>query len=126
VSSLLRPALYADAVVSGVTGVLLVGAAPILTSWLGLPAELLRAAGLSLLPFVAYVASVARFTPVRLGHLRAIVIVNLLWVAASILLMLVGPDSLTGLGYGFIVAQALVVMAFAEFQWMGYRAAATT
>jgi hypothetical protein len=86
---------------------------------------LLRVAGLSLVPFVLYVAVVARSTPVRLGHVRVIAIVNLLWVAASLLLMLVGPDSLTGLGYAFIAVQALVVMAFAEFQWMGYRAAAT-
>jgi hypothetical protein len=124
-SSLLRPALYTDAIVSGATGVLLVGAAPVLSPWLGLPVELLRVAGLSLVPFVLYVAVVARSTPVRLGHVRAIAIVNLLWVAASLLLMLVGPDSLTGLGYAFIAVQALVVMAFAEFQWMGYRAAAT-
>jgi len=124
-SSLLRPALFVDAIVTGATGLLLALGAPALAPWLGLPVELLRVAGLSLLPFVAYVATVARATPVRLGHVRAIAIVNVLWVAASVLLVLAGPASLTILGYAFVLGQALVVMAFAEFQWLGARATAT-
>ena len=123
-SSLLRPALYVDAIVTGFTGLLLALGAPLLAPWLGLPIDLLRVAGLSLLPFAAYVATVASATPTRPAHVRAIACVNLLWVAASVLLVLAGPATLTLLGYAFVLGQALVVMAFAEFQWMGVRQAA--
>ena len=121
--TLLRPALLADAVVSGATGLLLAAGAPLLAPWLGLPTELLRGAGLCLLPFVAFVALVARSAPVRPGQVRAVVALNALWVVASVALLLLGPASLTGLGVLCVSAQALVVALFAEFQWMGLRGA---
>ncbi len=62
-SSLLRLALSADAVVSGVTGLAMWALAVPLESFLGVPASLLRAAGLGLLPFVAVVAYLATREP---------------------------------------------------------------
>ena len=63
------------------------GAAPILESWLGLPAPVLRFAGIALLPFAAVVGWLALQTsPARAG-VQAIIAANFAWVAASILLL---------------------------------------
>ena len=56
--SFLRFALLADAAVSGATGLLAFAGAGILDGLLGLPTELLRYAGLSLIPYAAIVAYV--------------------------------------------------------------------
>lgn len=50
-SSTVRPVLIVDALISGATGALLVITAPMLETWLDLPAPLLRYAGIILLPF---------------------------------------------------------------------------
>jgi hypothetical protein len=55
---LLRRALLGDAIISGATGLLMLGGATLLASLLALPEPLLRYAGLVLLPFAAFVAYV--------------------------------------------------------------------
>lgn len=50
-SSTVRPVLFVDALISGATGAHLVITAPMLETWLDLPAPLLRYAGIILLPF---------------------------------------------------------------------------
>ena len=57
-ANLLRLALVADAVASGATGLLMFAGAGLLAGLLGLPDELLRYAGVVLLPFAAFVAYV--------------------------------------------------------------------
>jgi hypothetical protein len=54
-SSAVRPVLLVDAIVSGATGALLVIAAPMLETWLGLHAPLLRYSGIISLPFALVV-----------------------------------------------------------------------
>ena len=54
------------------------------------------------------------------GAVWTIIAANALWVAASIGL-LVGWVAPTALGYAFILAQAGVVMLFAELQYVGLR-----
>jgi len=46
---------------------------------------------------------------------------NTAWVAESTLLLLGGWVNLTGLGYAFVLFQALVVAGFAEAQYLGLR-----
>jgi hypothetical protein len=119
--SFLRRALLADAVISGATGVLLVAAAGLADELLGLPASLLRFAGLALFPFVAVVFWLAaRETPPQAGVV-AVIAANILWAACSILLLFTGWIAPTGLGVAFVVAQALVVAVFAELQITGLR-----
>jgi hypothetical protein len=55
-SPLLRQALLADAVTTAACAALMIAGAGFLEGLLGLPATLLRGAGLLLIPFVAYVA----------------------------------------------------------------------
>lgn len=124
-ASLLRGALRIDAVASGVMGLALVLAGGSLAALLGLPEPLLRGAGAVLLPYAAAVALVGSRTPVSRAAATGVVAVNVLWVLASAMLLLVdGMVAPTTLGSTFVVLQALAVLAFAEAQWMGLRRAA--
>ena len=120
-SPFLRRVLLADAATSGASGLLMTTASGPLADWLGVPAPLLRYAGLSLFPFAALVAYLAtREAPPRRA-VWAVIVLNALWAADSILLLVGGWVGPTALGYAFIIAQALVVAAFAEAQYVGLR-----
>jgi hypothetical protein len=120
-SPLLRYALIGDALASGATGLLLAGGAGLLTGLLGLPEQLMRYAGLFLLPYAAIVAYVGTREAVSRAAVWAIIAANALWVVESILLLVSGWVSPTGLGVAFVAAQALVVAGFAEAQFIGLR-----
>ena len=120
-TSFVRGLLLTDSLVSGATGALMAGAAPILEPWLGLPVPLLRFAGIALLPFAAVVGWLARQTsPARAG-VQAIIAANFAWVFASILLLLAGGVNPTALGIAFVIFQAVVVGVLGELQYMGLR-----
>jgi hypothetical protein len=86
---------------------------------LGLPAGTLARTGVFLLAFAVAVWLVARRTTLRLGEVDAVVIGNLLWVAASTTAAVTGWGTPTAVGTGWIVLQAAVVAAFAVWQGAG-------
>jgi hypothetical protein len=119
--SFLRLALIADAAVSAFTGLAMILGAGIVDGLLGLPATLLHYAGLSLIPFAAVVGFIAtRERPSR-PAVWAVIAYNALWAVDSIVLIAGGWLTPTLLGYAFTVAQAIVVSAFAELQYVGMR-----
>jgi hypothetical protein len=59
-NTFLRYALLADAIASGATGLLLIVGAGLLESFTNIPVALAREAGLVLIPYVAFVATVGR------------------------------------------------------------------
>ena len=120
-SQFLRRALVADAVMSGGAALILVAGGGIASGLLGLPEPLLRIAGVLLVPFVALVAFVGTRPAIAHEAVRAIVALNVAWVAGSILLLVSGWVAPTALGYAFVIAQALAVGVFAELQVMGLR-----
>jgi hypothetical protein len=124
-SSLLQRTLLADGVLSGTSAIALVFGAGFLDELLGLPAELLRTAGISLIPFVGFVFYLSRREQPARGNVLLVIALNLLWVAASVLLLLSSRVNPNSVGFVFIVAQAVVVAAFAEIQWVGLRKAAS-
>lgn len=120
-SPFLRRVLLADAIVSGATGLLLFLGATLLAEMLQLPASLLRPAGLFLLPYGALVAFIAtRDTPPRTA-VWAIIVANALWALDSLVLLVSGWVAPNGVGYAFVIAQAIIVAAFAETQYLGLR-----
>ena len=86
-SPFLRRALLADAVISGGTGILMAASAGFVDGLLGLPAVLLREAGILLLPFAALVGWLATRERPPLGAVKTVIVVNGAWVAASLLLL---------------------------------------
>jgi len=120
-SKFLRGSMLADAVISGATGLLMLAGAGVLTSWLGVPAPLMRYAGLILLPFAAMVLYLARTPLVSPAGVRLVIALNVAWVAASILVLVAGWIEPTTLGMAFVIFQAVVVAGFAELQYTGLR-----
>jgi hypothetical protein len=123
-SPLLRQALLADATTSAAFGLLMLIAAGPLGNLLGLPEMLLRIAGLVLLPFAAFLAWLGLREQVQKPLVWAVVIGNALWVVDSILLLVSGWVLPTTAGYAFVIMQALAVLMYAEFQFIGLRRSA--
>ena len=117
-STFLRWALGLDAAASGATALLVIGAASPLEGLLGLPAALLRGAGLVLIPYVAFVAYAATRTTAAPPMVWSIIIVNALWAIASVLLLLSGWVAPNALGYAFVIGQAVVVALLGELQYV--------
>jgi hypothetical protein len=121
---LLRRVLQLDAAATGATALLAVAAAQPLGALFELPVELLRYAGIALIPFVALVLWAATRARIPTGAVRLIVGANLAWAAASLGLVLSGWIAPTTLGVVFVIAQATVVAVFAELQVIALRKAA--
>lgn len=118
---LLRQALLADAATSGACGLLMLGGAGLLAPLLGLPQALLAYAGLSLLPFAAFLAVLALRETVARPLVWAVIAANVIWAADSLLLLASGWVAPTAAGYAFVLAQAAVVALYAELQYLGLR-----
>jgi hypothetical protein len=120
-SVLLRRALQADAIFSGISAVLLSFGAAVLALWLNLPEALLRESGLFLIAYTALVGWLGT-RPSLPKVLVAIVIAgNAAWTIASIALLFSGWVTPNMLGEVLVAAQAIVVGVFAEMQYIGLR-----
>lgn len=117
----LRQVLLLDAVATGATALLLALGARLLAGPLGLPEVLLRENGFILVPFVALVSIAAYREPPAAGAVRAIIACNVLWVAASVLLLVSSYVAPTLAEYVLVAAQAQVVGLFAELQGIALR-----
>jgi hypothetical protein len=117
----LRRVLLADAALSGAAGLLLLLSGGALDGPLGLPAGLLRGAGLILLPFAALVAWVAVREPPPRAAVWAVIACDALWAVDSIALLATGWVGPTALGHAFVGAQALAVGLLAGLQRVGLR-----
>lgn len=120
-SSFLRRALMLDAVASGAAGLLMISGAGLLEGLLGLPAALLRGAGLMLVPYVAFVIWAGTRETISRPAVWTIIAANALWAAASGLLLVSGLVAPTLLGYAFVIGQAAVVAVLGELQYVGLR-----
>jgi hypothetical protein len=117
----LRGALLLDAVASGATALLMLIGGGLLAGLLGLPVDLLRGAGLVLVPYVAMVILIGARPDISRSAVWLVIGANALWTVASFALMFSGWIAPTALGYAFIAAQALVVALFGELQYVGLR-----
>jgi hypothetical protein len=119
--SFIRKVLLADAVISGTTGVMMTLGTSLLSEFLGLSQPLLFWAGLSLVPFAALAGLVAsRPQPTKTG-VWTIVVLNIAWVLASVLVLVLGLVTPTIFGTSFIIVQAVVVGVLAELQIIAAR-----
>jgi hypothetical protein len=111
-------------VVSGATGIAMFALADLFASLLQLPIELVREAGIILLPFAAFVGFVAsRREPARIA-VWTIIALNVVWVVDSIALLFTGWVAPNALGYVFVIAQAAMVLVLADFEYMGLKRSA--
>ena len=123
---LLRRALLLDAAASGALGLLMALAADPLAGLLDLPSDLLRWAGVALVPFAALLAWLGTRPRIRRGAAVAIVAATALWVAGSALLLLSGTVAPSALGVALVALQALAVAGFPGLQEQGLRRSSPT
>ena len=119
--SLLRKALWLDALSSAGMAVLLLLIATTLAPLLGLDAALLRGVGVSFVPFVALVAWTASRDRIPRAAAGWVIGLNAVWVVGCLVIVLMGWLQPTTLGSAFIVAQALFVGVMAELQFIGLK-----
>ena len=120
-SRFLRNALALDAAACAATGLLLAFATAPLAGLLGFPDAFLRGAGLVLLACAALLALFSsRETLPRLA-VYAVIGINILWIADSILILVAGWFAPTGLGIAFVLAQAAAVAIVTELEIIGFK-----
>ena len=120
-SPLLRTALALDAAACAGMGLILAAAAGPLAAPFGLPVEFLRGAGLVLLPCAALIAWFASRRVLPRLAVYAVIGINLLWIADSIAILLMGWFAPTGLGIAFVLAQAAAVAIVTELEVIGFK-----
>ena len=120
-SPLLRRALVVDAVLSGAIGLILLAGADLFAALLELPSDLVRYAGLILLPFAGWVGWLARQERVARTAIRSMIAINLAWAFASVLILALGWVTPNVLGTLFLLVQALLVLGFAAVEILGLR-----
>jgi hypothetical protein len=120
---LLRTILLADVAMSGASGVTLAAAPAVIASATALPAWLLMACGVFLLPYAALLAWCARQQALARRLVWVLAGGNLLWAVACAALPLSGLVAPNGWGVAFLAAQAVAVAVFAEFYIVALRRA---
>ena len=117
----LRRALALDSASCALLGILLTAAAAPLAPVFGLSEELLRGAGMVLLPLAAFFAWLAS-RPAPASPLVWLVIVgNIAWTAESLVLLAQQSERVTTLGGLFVSAQALAVLVLAGLEYTGLK-----
>jgi len=125
VSSFLRRVLFADAATCFAAGLLMMFGSGQLGPFLGLPQPLLGYAGISLLPFTAFLVYLATRENLSPAVVWTVIVLNLLWTIDSILLLFSGWVTPTEPGYLFVIAQAAGVAVFAVLEYFGLRKSTT-
>ena len=95
-------------------------AAGLIGELIGLPARLLAVAGLSLLPYAAFLAWLATRSAVPRAAAWAPVLLNVVWAVDCIALGVMQADA-GPLLIGFIAVQVVTVLTFAELEFGGLR-----
>lgn len=114
------PFLLVDAATTGANGLAYVLAGTWLADWFGAPETLVGSAGVLLLVVAVAVAILATRRPIPGRGVWALVLLNAVWVVASVDYALMAD--LTVLGTTWVLVQAVVVGAFAAGQaWFARR-----
>ena len=120
-STFLRFVLLVDAATCFANGLLMIFASNSVAQVSGLPETLVRYAGISLLPFAMFLVFLATRQLSSQYLVWAAILLNVLWTADSLLLLVTGWVSPTQLGYLLVIAQALGVGVLAGLEYVGLR-----
>jgi hypothetical protein len=120
--SLLRLAMRADAVLTGVTGVLGVPLAGWLAQTSGTTVAFEKGMAAFYVAYGVVVFALTALPSVRIAGM-AVIIANVAYTAGAVALVLAGVFPLTTLGVVLILASGVYTLAFAELQYVGWRRA---
>jgi hypothetical protein len=122
----LRNVLFVDALFCALGGVVFaVGATPLATLT-GMSAAFVVVIGVGLVVWATVPFMAARREPTNPGTVMFVVVVNVAWVVASIILLIADPFLLTTEGKWFTLIIADAVAALAVLQYIGVRRLART
>jgi hypothetical protein len=119
-TSLLRRVWWADAAVSAVVGAAMALAAAPLGEGIGIAPRLLAVAGVSLLPYAAFLGWLATRAAVPRTAAWAPVLLNVVWAVDCVALAMLQADA-GRLLVGFVAVQVVTVLTFAELEVGGLR-----
>ena len=125
-SLILRRALLADAIFSGVGAVGFTLGAGVFSSLFNLPEALLRETGLFLIAYAIFVGWLGMRPSMPRALVMIVVAGNAAWTLASIALLFSGAVSPNLLGEIVVVMQAIATGVFAELQYIGLRKSGAT
>lgn len=118
--SLLRLAMRADAVLSGLVGVALIAAAGWFSELTGLPTAVAYGAGAAFVVYAIVVFLAAGLEQVRAAGI-ATMVANLLFSVAAVVVVLARPVDLTTAGVVAVLAGGVYTLVFADLQYLGLR-----
>jgi hypothetical protein len=121
VSNFLRNALLVDATLGLISGFLLAFGANSLQTVLGLPYSILFYSGLSFFPFAALLFYAATRKTISKTIIWIIIGLNFLWGIDSFLILISGYIEPTNIGFIFVIAQSIGVLAFGILEFIGLR-----
>ena len=117
--STLQRTLTANAVFSGITGIVMVGAAAPLAEWLGIPAWLSVTLGAGLVAFAGVVFHVSRHPAPR--RVVSVIAADVAWIVGAAVVIAGVPEAMSPAGVWTLVLVTLAVADFAIFQTIGLR-----
>ena len=120
--SLLRLAMRADAVLTGLIGVVGVPLAGWLAHAAGTTVAFERAMAAFYIAYGVVVLALSTLESVKVPGM-AVIIANVAYTAGAVALVLAGVFPLTTLGVVLILASGIYTLAFAELQYVGWRRA---
>ena len=118
--SLLRLAMRADAVLSGLSGIALIAAAGPLSRLTGLPTDVEYGIGAAFVVFAAVVFWAAGREKVRPAGI-ALAVGNLMFTVVAVVIVLAGVADLTTAGVVVILATGAYTLVMADLQYLGVR-----
>ncbi|MBB5914886.1 hypothetical protein BJY24_003753 [Nocardia transvalensis] len=117
----LRNALRVDGWSTGLFGVVMLAAAPVLRDPLGLPTAWSIPFGVAMLGGAAALLLIAGYPEIPERLAVTVVIANAVSAVAMLVLAFTGMIGLTGWGIAFMVVGAAVVALFADVEYFGLR-----
>jgi hypothetical protein len=118
--SLLRLAMRADAVLSGMCGIALIAAAGPISTLTGLPTAAEYSVGAGFVVYAIVVFLAAGLDRVRTAGIVT-AIANLLFTVGAVVVVLARPVDLTTAGVVAVLAGGVYTLVFADLQYLGVR-----
>ncbi|WP_322999779.1 hypothetical protein [Castellaniella sp.] len=113
----LQPLLAFDAATCMAMGALLLAASETIAALTYLPASLLFWAGAVLLPIAVFIGGLSRVQPPPRWAVMVVIVGNIAWGLASIVLPTLGLVQPNALGWIFMLGQAAVVLLLAMLEY---------
>lgn len=120
-AGMLKRALLANAAFSGLSGLLIVVFQSKIAALSGFPGLALWPVGVVLMGFSAHITWLATRTDVDRTAVGSIIASDFAWVIATPVVLWIWRDSFTPAGLWLLIGVGLVVLIFAELQWVGMR-----